>query len=778
MDIIAKDSKIQFLPLDFPSSEAYQQWKRSELAILQGFYQSLVARFGAPTINSIQIDDSMIPQDPQNVYNELQIKCLEYNLRNSKENKLSKSCIQILAECAIRWGVCKRYRDISLLDVMIEKYRAHFLALNDIQQQVSIVVKTCCDYKINSKFTTIFAQTTLSKLFNLLSNNIINFYRDNEITDVKIQTSIKIIESIAPLLEINNLNETLNEYISEGVNLRYMELNNQTNDSVEITRLLNLTRALNNQVSKYGVVYSGLGLDVKLIAAEIFLKYLILELGNINTGDDYTIKEVLDLYQSTKMLYQVCEAAKSSISMPPNDFNVENWFHPFIISYLELADLRCLEWVKPAVLVDDFKPCYPPFTMSSTSVLDIFMSVHQGIDFIENFAWRESGRREMLAKKFVSTLSKSLKEYCTLLFQDFKELQKSTTPRVLFPTKLLVEINNLIESRTKLLEILSKLGVNYDSFDEYAKHTEPDSTQATFRITIIRASGLESYSKDWTSLDPYLVLKHKNVELMRTSTIQKSKNPIWAQSFTINLSNDMPDSECFLDLVIYDKELLKDAETAKTSLFMRDILYSDFLSHKIKKQLSPKGRIELLVCKIGEIESVGWYVKNTEQAIDATIDDMVSVLIDDIAKSFTRSISHISEGSLMSLFSSSGTASDDKIEKQMTPFLEYLDSCLGLFNEYLDPRLNEFMLDRHAWISTLAAVTGKNAVYVLATMVWIQLLREMTLFVFKNKKKENKELIKSICDILKIVFYCNGLGIPLVELENEFYSDLKRLLKM
>jgi hypothetical protein len=91
--------------------------------------------------------------------------------------------------------------------------------------------------------------------------------------------------------------------------------------------------------------------------------------------------------------------------------DVEAWFHPFIVKYLDLADQKCLEWVKPAVEIETYIPILAPTTMYSSSVLDIFTSFHHALDFIDKFQWKELGKKEGLARKFIKTLSKSLKEY-------------------------------------------------------------------------------------------------------------------------------------------------------------------------------------------------------------------------------------------------------------------------------------------------------------------------------------------------------------------------------
>lgn len=147
--------------------------------------------------------------------------------------------------------------------------------------------------------------------------------------------------------------------------------------------------------------------------------------------DDYAIKDTLDLYQIVKQLHDVCKESKLEYvfcnARIVKSFDVEAWFQPIIMKFLDLADQNCLRWVTPAVAQEQYIPLLPPTTMFSSSVLDIFSTFHQSLDFIEKFEWKESSKKEKLAQKFIKTLSKSLKEYAQLMYEEFRQIMEANS---------------------------------------------------------------------------------------------------------------------------------------------------------------------------------------------------------------------------------------------------------------------------------------------------------------------------------------------------------------
>lgn len=101
------------------------------------------------------------------------------------------------------------------------------------------------------------------------------------------------------------------------------------------------------------------------------------------------------------------------------DFDVENWFAPFVKKWLDTTNEKWLGWVENAVRLEkvcihillksswgshnsiQYEPTLPPNIMSSTSVVDLFQTFNDGLEFIERLGWEDSVQKDRLVKDFI-----------------------------------------------------------------------------------------------------------------------------------------------------------------------------------------------------------------------------------------------------------------------------------------------------------------------------------------------------------------------------------------
>jgi hypothetical protein len=126
-----------YLKYDFESEHAYHAFVERETK----HFSSLLAAFGqnypsAPAAAGTARLGVNMPADhktAERYYKVLVSLCFEHDLAESSGvlslSKLSKS---ILNECAVRWNLCKEFKDAAIFDAVVKKYAAGTLSLTEL----------------------------------------------------------------------------------------------------------------------------------------------------------------------------------------------------------------------------------------------------------------------------------------------------------------------------------------------------------------------------------------------------------------------------------------------------------------------------------------------------------------------------------------------------------------------------------------------------------------------------------------------------------------------
>jgi len=80
-------------------------------------------------------------------------------------------------------------------------------------------------------------------------------------------------------------------------------------------------------------------------------------------------------------------------------FNVERWFAPFILKWLDHISEKTTSWVQEAVRVDTLVPTSDEIPYSS-SVTDLFTVVYAELEGIKNLKWNNVMQRASFINKF------------------------------------------------------------------------------------------------------------------------------------------------------------------------------------------------------------------------------------------------------------------------------------------------------------------------------------------------------------------------------------------
>ncbi|KAJ3028267.1 hypothetical protein HDV00_010538 [Rhizophlyctis rosea] len=748
LDLIARDQCPGSSPQDFQSQQAYEAWKRGETSILSGLINAFIARVPSAAHHRAHNLPIFVPPDPQSYYRILLETCLKHDIQTSANGEvaLSKLSKAVLSECALRWRLSKEFKEIALLDLLVSNYRVGATLLKDILPKFTEVMKLG-EVKTAGRGSEGFRVSdrdyylrTLESLRTALMSRILRIHdlirtsSDPTATNGTMLSICYFLQSIhsdtafctanPTLAGLDHLVDSVRDVLLEALNERYRLDSNRVAQafSREILRLTTLVKAVNQQLNKYRLFFKDelFGkISVMLVAAETYIKYFFAEMENMkySLGDDWNVGEMLELYRTVRVLRDLCE--ESDLAAVKN-FDVENWFAPFIKEWLTLTNEKWVEWVKSAVQAETYQPTLPPTIMASSSVFDLFTCFNSGLEFIEKLGWKDSNKKDKLVRDFIKMMSKALQEYAHLMYKEFEEIEnKNSSEMVEWSYESCIKLNNILTARQKLREILDKLIDSDDpssnKYDPTAPRTEPEVGRALLYVKIIRANNLQAC--DWTTSDPYVILSHEGNELYRTRVIDRTLDPVWNETFEIGLPDSLPDNQSFLDLIVMDKDTIgSDDLCGRGNIFLRDSLFEDFLSHDKEILLKPQGKVVVRVCRRGEIEDWWWWVRKAEEGLRFVGEDLGRVWSEQICRTarttFTqltfpsKTTNLLSLSAISSSLTSLTTKPDapvppEEIEQSLLPFLMYLDRQFGLWNETLDRSFNE-------WVSESLPTSGRR----------------------------------------------------------------------
>ncbi|KAI8916950.1 hypothetical protein DFJ77DRAFT_488843 [Powellomyces hirtus] len=739
-------------PADFQTTQAYDAWKSRQTQLLQVLMKTFLQRFPNTVHNLGSAGGSApstatIPRDPRATYRVLLETCLKHDMQNASQQagqqaafSLSKLSVALLSECGLRWKLPKEYKDIVLLDLLVTHYNSGTLIEDDLFPRFKSIVKSSRGVEAWTKQDRQYYVSVLDSLNTALHNKLRHFANMlgwKEKTPDGCNSTMQLIGLLLTELcddqawrtehpewtDPGRLEELVREELLEAINTRYRACSDLVSGIPrEIIRLTTSVKAVNSDITNYRIYFRDpiFNISVTLIAAETCLKYFILEMENMRFSlqGDFQIAEMLDLYQVVKLLRDMCDESLLPIV---KNFDVESWFAPFISQWLTLTDQKWLEWAKSAVTVEKYEPYFPPLSMHSTSVMDLFTCFHAGLDFIEKLAWRESAKKDRLVKDFIKMMSKSLQEYVQMMWEEFEvvDTEHSDKP-VAFSYQSCIKLNNMIAAHSKLNDILSKLPTTSTTsrsgpltIHPDAARNEPEKDKSTISITLLRATNLAIC--DWTtsSSDPYIVLSHAGTELHRTRVVYKTLNPAYNQTFQLHVPHSLHDTQSFLDLVVYDRDVIgKDDLCGSASVFLRDSKLEDFLAHDLTLALKPQGKIMVRITRAGEIDDPAFWTRKAQQCLVFAIEDMIRVYTDQATRvaraalaailpaTPTRRRSGVPSTSTTSTAVTTPPPNIESIQTKLEPLLCYLDTVLGLWNEALDRRLlNAYLVDTRPYLA-------------------------------------------------------------------------------
>ncbi|KAJ3381727.1 hypothetical protein HDU84_004891, partial [Entophlyctis sp. JEL0112] len=118
-----------------------------------------------------------------------------------------------------------------------------------------------------------------------------------------------------------------------------------------------------------------------------------------------------NLYNTVKELVLVVEMIDFRF-LQDGRIRIVEWFRVFVQAFVELSDTKINEWVENAVSVDDFQSL---ISGHSSSVLDIFTSFQQQLDFVMSLNWPSEIDVSIFIGNLIENIGFGLEKYVQLM---------------------------------------------------------------------------------------------------------------------------------------------------------------------------------------------------------------------------------------------------------------------------------------------------------------------------------------------------------------------------
>ncbi|CAG8433104.1 7775_t:CDS:10 [Ambispora gerdemannii] len=770
-----------------------------------------------------------IPPNPRAYYKVLLNKCLDYELNNRAKDDfslkiLTKNTNDLLNDCVLRWRVPNGYRALLYVDALRVRYDDNhkLITLEHIREGMHLLKEAV--KKRDISIWTLSDREELVGVYEGVHSSLLRFLWEALQHLYKIKTSSfdpvlfllsDIYESelfrqaypdISPSYE--NIREGVRKVAVTEFQKKQEELASKQEDN-ELVVLIELTQFIQDQIVKLSKKYPtplmgqvnilGLVLEKQVPLFTLDMENLAADILNrVKAGGDesgISVTDIFELYRevlSIKGLYEIhCSGTKFN-------FSIEEWFRPHVLKWLEMTDNRTPEWVHSAISVDEFKPISSTDRHSS-SVVDLFTSFNQTIEFLKRLNWPNEYQFARFMTSLSRTISKALDQYCVKMEALFRsdmfpeeehaqETQKQSAWYVRaktaiasdekiipfdFKPELCIKLNNLEAGRDQLDKLYYSIDVDYLS--EVIRDAGPavpekvEKNRYLFTIKIVLAENIAALDANGYS-DPYCVLSDEvGKSLAKTRVIYETLNPRWDEAFDITIETS--EQMRWVAATVWDRDQVGSDDVCGRAYFRLDPQYfNDYLAHDVWLDLEKQGRLLLRISMEGERDDIQFYFGKAFRTLKRTQSDMARSIVDRMSP-FLRQC--LSKDIINKLTKSSGGLSGFFSDKKREPLTDVVveEAIYPLF-DYFDTNLQ-----------TLHANLNETVVNMVITKVWKEIemtLEELLVPPLSDRTSDMKPLNDMEIDVvykwLKFMKQYlqgdNDGGVPKDLLENQKYHEL------
>ncbi|GAC98569.1 cytoplasm protein [Pseudozyma hubeiensis SY62] len=735
---------------DFASEEAYQQWRTQELSslsqIMMEMCQSnpellkstssdipgqsptrptasrpesyngaapggtpsgesvpdtttLDAEFAALSVDSAE-DDAFasfvyIPPDPRAYYHRALEICIDFDLEMIKHQPeeeevslsiLSKSHVELLAECAQRWRLAAPFLGVSNLDVIKAKYDNGEVPLDCVSESLGSVTRTLAEIDFANWMQE--EQTKLVKLYTSLFESFLRYLYETfqDIHDVEtdeIQPYLTMVQDLhatglvrkdrrleADVVALESHVEELKDAVRIMAIHEYTAKTTELFSQVvanEVVPLVQLLDWLEKGAKRLDKKYPEPLLESVDPVSLVLEKQVPLFLDDLESmkqqvidhatreNEPLAFEDIFTLYSRVKALLRMHNA------FCPNSgsaFSLTDWFEPHIRHWLMNSEKKTAEWVHNAIANDAFTPIESQDAVHSSSIDDLFGALQQPVDFILGLKWPDAYQNARFLTTLAKIVSRAVEQYCSRVEEMFMEemyprtaedqdmAQKQSAWMVKakqtisgekkvepfhFQATSCVRLNNIEAARVLLDKLYQK--IDADKQAEIVKRHAPetpvkrDRNRFVFSIKIVLGENLQPIRDSGANprIDSFVTLSdERGQKIAKTRTIYETSEPRWDEVFDVHVEQPM-----WLAATVWDRKLVGDHNLCGRAYLRLDPRYfGDFLSHELWMDLDTQGRLLMRVSMEGERDDILYHFGRGFRSLKRAESDMVRIIVD------------------------------------------------------------------------------------------------------------------------------------------------------
>nr|QBH67539.1 C2 domain protein [Ustilago esculenta] len=639
-----------------------------------------------------------IPPDPRAYYHRALEICIDYDLEMIKHQPeeeevslsiLSKSHVELLAECAQRWRLASPFLVTSNLEVIKAKYENGEVPLDCVSESLSSVMRILSDVDFNNWMHA--EQATLVKLYTSLFESFLRYLYET----FQVIHSVETDEIRPYLVLIQDLHATGYVRRDKRLEAEPIALENHVEELKDAIRIM----AIQEYTSKTTELFSQVVMNevvplVQLLdwlekgAKRLDKRYPEPVLGSVDPVSLLLEKQVplfLDDLESMKQqvvdhatreheplafedIFTLYTRVKALLRMysafcPDADptFSLTDWFEPHIRHWLINSEKKTAEWVHNAIANDRFTPIESEGAVHSSSIDDLFGALQQPVDFILGLMWPDAHQNARFLTTLAKIVSRAVEQYCSRVEEMFMEemfprtaededmTQKQSAWMVKakqtlagekkvepfhFQATSCVRLNNIESARVLLDKLYQK--IDADKQAEIVKRHAPEvpdkrrSDRFIFSIKIVLGENLQPIrdTSGSSRIDSFVTLSdERGQKIAKTRTIYETSEPRWDEVFDVHVEQPM-----WLAATVWDRKLVGDHNLCGRAYLRLDPRYfGDFLSHELWMDLDTQGRLLMRVSMEGERDDILYHFGRGFRSLKRAESDMVRIIVDKIS---------------------------------------------------------------------------------------------------------------------------------------------------
>ncbi|KAI8999343.1 hypothetical protein BC832DRAFT_564982 [Gaertneriomyces semiglobifer] len=417
-----------------PSEQRRPLGKRSSRSHVSGTISVAAQRvcLNDPPSRTYEKIFATIPSDPQATFKILVKKCLDYDLEiSSGQALLSEKSRALLDTVATTWRITVPFRNMVYFEALTALFSRGVITATAL---LEAGLSKANEIAVSSRHLSIpevkLFRAACSVALPLLKHQLSTFL-NHPLTTLHAQQLDAIITMMVsiqgnPTIDMGNADMagTAKQVIVVALEARYHGLHAiaHSNQNARFAGLINLVQATREELELYrrhlSKKYFGF-ICIPDLAAEVFFHKLKPELDTFSKvyfASSSDLGDAFDLYKQVQSLIEVYDKMNYELA---ERFTVEDWFTPFLREWTLVTGRKFDEWMQRAISLDDFS--FSDTTPYSTSVVDMFSSFQQQIEFILGLKWPNQAQEDAVLKCLIKDIALTLESYTHAMVKKMDE---------------------------------------------------------------------------------------------------------------------------------------------------------------------------------------------------------------------------------------------------------------------------------------------------------------------------------------------------------------------